>query len=999
METICLKCLEKETTSRYASVADLADDLNRFLNGRSIVARPSSFVQRFSKLARRHPLTTALSTALVISVIVVLAVISWQWNQAALGERTQAYLRNAAEDALYSNQLALAHKEIKSSESLRALEILNSTDHRRRHWEWEYLKQSCSTYTTLASLGPDTRRCVISSDGSLLAVVKGRWGTDEPGVLAVFDIKSRRLLFKKESPFGPIMDAGFSPDGQTIASVGTRFAGGGGQISFHHSRTGELQNTIPHNSSGIFGIAYHPSLPKIALACENYSVEIWDLGSEQLIHQLNGHRDNCYRVAFSPTGKQLASCSGDGTVRLWNTRTGKQEAVLRAQKDLMKIAYTPDGRYVVANGSEQAIQYWDRLEHPPRHTKVHLAGDHPLSYDLSISRQGRYFTAFGDGGRRLFSYDVSVGRLNFRSAETLNRPFWLAYHPSEQRLYVVDADGNVMESSSRRANPYQQFVTASATAFAFNDKEKSIAIASGTSRVLPGMRDFRCRLLPLSELDPEIRFLEGAPTWVSSIALSPDGGILACGCKDGSVLQWSIDSGTLLVSSAFHEGEVVYLGFPNDRDQLVSVSSDGWLATWSGTSAKPSSKQRLSTSPIRNAVSSSDGNRLLVYTDQGLATLYSIQFDERSVGGVNSIAPVISSLWQTNYPDLAVETLAFSPDGQYVAVANDDALDLWSIDAFENLPTWSVAMPLTSATDLTFHPDGRRLAVVDGWVGRVMLFDSANGQIVLELNARSGTDRAKVAFSSDGNRLMATLGGELYVWSISDPDIEPKFSSAIESSKSLYRTDFQWHVNQASEQIYGGLSFGAEFHARRALGMINRHGDKLQGMPALEVLTLNAKCHLAKSLIDLGHIVQGQEMLANIIAECPNQYMSVHTISLLLATYPGPTVVASEELLELTDKALNMKPTDSNALATSGIAHFQDGNVDQARSHLERAAKIMPSWEALVLFPLAVIEAKSENQKEADRLFARGVEWMESSASNQPIIRQLYRWAAEELAH
>ena len=57
----------------------------------------------------------------------------------------------------------------------------------------------------------------------------------------------------------------------------------------------------------------------------------------------------------------------------------------------------------------------------------------------------------------------------------------------------------------------------------------------------------------------------------------------------------------------------------------------------------------------------------------------------------------------------------------------------------------------------------------------------------------------------------------------------------------------------------------------------------------------------------------------------------------------------------------------------------------------------MTSWDGLVLFPLAVIEAKSQNQQEADRLFARGVEWMESSAAKQPIIRELYRWAAEEL--
>lgn len=997
LETICLKCLEKETTSRYASAADLADDLNRFLTGRSIVAQPSSMVRRFSKLARRHPLTTTLVVGLVISMLAVFAVISWQWNQATIGARTQALLRNAAEDALYSNQLALAHKEIKSSESQRALEILNSTDRSRRHWEWEYLKQSFDTYATLATLGSDTRRCVLSFDGSLLAVVKGRWGTDEPGRLSVFDAETRETVFTTATTFGPIMDVGFSPDGQTIATVETRFAAGGGLISFYHAHSGELQRAIPRKSTGLYAVAYHPSLPKVALATEKHAVEIWDLESEERLLELHGHQDTCYRVAFSPTGKQLASCSGDGTIRLWNTENGNEEGVLRAQKDLMKVAYTPDGRYIVANGNEQAIQYWDRLQDPPRHTKVHLAGDHPLSYDLSVSPHGRHFLAFGDGGRRLFSYDVAVERLSYRLAGTLNRPFWLACHPNKDRLYVVDADGNVMESNARPVNPYQRFVTASATAFAFNAEKDVIAIASGTNRVLPGRRDFRCRLLPLSEIDAEIRFFEGAPTWVSSIALSPDGAILACGCEDGTVLQWSTNTGTLLVKGAFHESDVIHLSFPESGNRLTSVSSDGWVASWKGTAEEPSSKLRLPTSAIRNAAFNSNGNRLLVSNIRGSAALYAVRPEVISDGTRDSVAGALTSLWQTHQTDLAFRTLAVSPTGQHVALANGNSLDLWSLNEAERVPAWSVAMPLTAATDLAFHPDGLRLAVVDGWVGRVMLYDTANGQLVLELNTRSGNDRANLAFSPDGKRLLATVGGELYVWNSSNLKPATELFNAPTVNKSRLRTDFQWHVNQASAQIYGGLPFGAEFHSRRALGVLDRHGSKLQGMPALEVLALNAKCHLAKSLIDLGHIDQGKKMFQNIVAECPDQYTSLHTIGLLLATYPGTTAVSPETLQEMVDKALQFKPTDSNALATSGLASLRNGNIDQARGLLEQAAKTMTSWEGLVLFPLSVVEARSDNQKEANRLFDRGSAWMESSATTPPILRELQRRAAEEL--
>jgi eukaryotic-like serine/threonine-protein kinase len=400
LETICLKCLQKEPGKRYASAAGLAEDLRRYQAGEPIVARPVGRVERMRKWCRRNPTVASSLGVLLLGAAVStwLAIEARYQTQQALTAQSLAEQRREevarqlerASSHLFTAQLMRVASVYERDPAL-ALELLHNYDAcpiDRRDFAWGWYQRQCRRLLLGPKAPPASSYCAgftgglnpvaFSPDGKTLFSVL-------PGRIKLSDVATGKE--RADLPGPPGVENGgvvFSADGKTLAAVS------GWRIMLWDVAAGQERTTLSRRSQSINSLVFSADGKTLASVSEGRIITLWDVGTGKEHVHLEG-TTYVHSVAISADGKSLA-LGHKGTVRLWDVITGQERAahkIYAPHVPIQALTFSPDGKTLALAGSEEGtIMLLDAASgHERAYLKGHAQGARRLVWLTPINLQ------------------------------------------------------------------------------------------------------------------------------------------------------------------------------------------------------------------------------------------------------------------------------------------------------------------------------------------------------------------------------------------------------------------------------------------------------------------------------------------------------------------------------------------------------------------------------------------------------------------------------------
>lgn len=591
LETICLKCLERDRGKRYQAATELVEELQRFQQNRPIKARPISAMEKTWRWCLRQPAVAGLLVGIVLSLAIGLSSTSYFWMRSE---------KNASETqlALYRAQLNLIdtrwdNGELSEMKQTLKEEPVRSISRQTDDFAYRYFSAAVKPFRQIVNHGGPLIDVAVSHDGGLFA------SGDRSGQILVWNASDGQLLRTLEVASGQIGTIEFSPDRNQLASSHSD-----GLVRIWNPFRDDRVLIDLNHGEGLSHGRFLPEENRFLSADRHGQIRIWDLEKRTVIARLGERKASIEAVRVSPDGNRLAVAYQDGVVGVFDLRSNQLERELPRSPNILSLCFMGDGEALAVGNLYSKCRIYSLDNGKLIHTIESDGAVGDMEYLREINR-----LAVASSNQALRIYDQ-----NYKLCDTLPthiRTYGLLAQAADGKsLAVGSADGSVklLDVASYR-HPAIMWHDAPLRDIVFVDDNRVatcgldgavhtwdlatgerhlrsgssrspllvLAALSGGKRLAVGGADFSVSFLDLEasksrDIIPSISFPYAG---ISGLAYCQSADLLAIGARSGRVqIRRIAKSGEPIWKAAQPDAEVLDLCFAPDRERLAAAFSN-----------------------------------------------------------------------------------------------------------------------------------------------------------------------------------------------------------------------------------------------------------------------------------------------------------------------------------------------------------------------------------------------------------------------------------------